>query len=371
MFISYRYIYGPLILKHKKEKENIELKNAKLLALFTELDPNPIIRVDDAGRIVSSNKSALEFFKLDNERELNIKDIINSTEINFSELITNNKSTVISQNLYGRFYEINIHGISPLDSAQLYFYDLTEKNDYKTQMGIYQKLLKDSSAHLNSVIEEQRNRFAGLLHDSIGQNLLLTKLSLHNAKKAYADLSKEDHFNDTFELLDSTISEVKEIARTIKPLNLDELGLVTVITSMCKNVSRESGIISYLELPDFNPRLSKELNTCIYRVIQEALNNIIQHSKAREFNVSLTIDEEFVSLITSDDGIGFTPKVLLNEKYISDGMGLLSMQERIERLEGTFHIDSSHNNGTVITVEFPISKTNHEKEHNYKTSRSG
>jgi PAS domain-containing protein len=99
MFISYRYIYGPLILKHKKEKENIELKNAKLLALFTELDPNPIIRVDDAGRIVSSNKSALEFFKLDNERELNIKDIINSTEINFSELITNNKSTVISQNL--------------------------------------------------------------------------------------------------------------------------------------------------------------------------------------------------------------------------------------------------------------------------------
>jgi len=183
LFISYRYIYNPLLKKHKKEKESLELKSAKLLALFSELDPSPIVRIDRSGNVIGSNKSAANTFKITNSTDYSIQNILNGFSLNIDKLILNNQSKVITQEINSRFYEINFHGISLLDSAQLYFYDLTEKKNYEVQMTTYQQLLRESSANLNSVIEEERNRFAGLLHDSIGQSLLLIKLSLQNTKK--------------------------------------------------------------------------------------------------------------------------------------------------------------------------------------------
>jgi signal transduction histidine kinase len=162
----------------------------------------------------------------------------------------------------------------------------------------------------------------------------------------------------------------KEMSHNIRPLNLNELGLLTVITSLCKAVSRESCIVYQLKLPKEDPKLTKELELCIYRVTQEALNNIIKHSKAKEFIVNLELDEESITLIISDDGIGFKPTLLLNEKYISDGMGILNMQERVERLNGSFHIDSSYNSGTVITIDLPINLISDEDKYAYKDSSS-
>ena len=370
LFISYKYIYSPLLKKHKKEKESLDLKSAKLLALFSELDPNPIVRIDRSGNVIGSNKSAANTFKITNSTDYSIQNILNGISFNIDKLILNNQSKVITQEINSRFYEINFHGISLLDSAQLYFYDLTEKKNYEVQMTTYQQLLRESSANLNSVIEEERNRFAGLLHDSIGQSLLLIKLSLQNTKKKFSNQSGKNIFGDITNLLDSTISELKEMTHNIIPLNLNELGLITVITSLCKAVSKESGIISHLKLPKEDPELTRELDICIYRVIQEALNNIIKHSKAKEFTVNLEIDDESTTLIISDDGIGFKPTVLLDEKYISNGMGILSMQERVERLNGSFHIDSSHNNGTVITIDFPITLINDNDKYVYKNFSS-
>lgn len=86
--------------------------------------------------------------------------------------------------------------------------------------------------------------------------------------------------------------------------------------------------------------------------------------------MNLEIDDESITLIISDDGIGFKPTVLLEEKYISDGIGILNMQERVESLNGSFHIDSSHNNGTVITIDFPITSINDENKYVYKNSSS-
>ena len=237
--------------------------------------------------------------------------------------------------------------------AQLYFYDLTDKKEYEEQMEVYQRLLRDSSANLLTVLEKERIRFASLLHDSISHNLLLIKLGVQNVLKGENSVLEKSEGGNTLDLLDSTIAEVKEIARNIRPVNLEELGLVTVLTSMCKNVSRKSGIKLHLALPESKIRLNPDLEICLYRVAQEALNNIIKHSKANEFILNFLIDDESIAMIISDDGIGFKPTLLMNRKYVSDGMGLMSMQERVERLNGAFHIDSSHNNGTVISVEFP------------------
>ncbi len=352
-YVSFKFIYIPLLRKHKTEKENLELKNAKLLALFSELDPNPIIRIRPDGKIVGNNKSAAKLFNLNNEGDVYINDILTNEMSDIEQEILGNKSTTFNAHINGKYYEISLHGISLLDMAQLYFYDLTDKKEYEEQMEVYQRLLRDSSANLLTVLEKERIGFASLLHDSISHNLLLIKLGVQNVLKGENSRLEKSEGGNTLDLLDSTIAEVKEIARNIRPVNLEELGLVTVLTSMCKNVSRKSGIKLHLELPQSKIRLNSDLEICLYRVAQEVLNNIIKHSKAKEFTLNLLIDDESIAMIISDNGIGFKPTLLMNRKYVSDGMGLMSMQERVERLNGSFHIDSSHNNGTVITVEFP------------------
>lgn len=370
LFISYKYIYNPLLRKHRNEKANLELESAKLLALFSELDPNPIIRIDTSGKIIGFNKSAQEKLVKKNSGNIFIRDILTDLDFNIREFINEDKSIVISQNLDGKTYEINFHGISFLETAQLYFLDVTLKKEYDEQMKIYQKLLRDSSAHLQEVLDSEKNRFAGLLHDSIGQNLLLVKMNLQNRRKLIREAMDLEEYQKTLDLLDSSIYEVKETARLLRPLNLDELGLVTVLNSMCNKISNESGIKSIIHLPDNNVNLNKELEICVYRITQEALNNIIKHSKATEFTVDLTVADKSVTLIVSDNGIGFNPKKLVNEKYVSDGMGLLTMQDRVERLNGAFHIDSSNNNGTVLIADFTINKEENEFETDYKNPGS-
>ena len=183
LYISYRYIYNPLLRKHREEKENLELQTAKLLVLFSELDPNPIMRINISGEIVGLNRAAKEKF---NNIKLNVHKIdfiLKEMDFDLKQSILDNQSFVIAQKLNGNFYEINFHGISFLDMAQLYFLDVSEKKEYEAQMNLYQKLLSDSSAHLHQVLEEERSKFSRLLHDSIGQNLLLIKMNILNQKK--------------------------------------------------------------------------------------------------------------------------------------------------------------------------------------------
>ncbi len=366
IYISYRHIYSPLIKKHRKEKESLELKNAKLLTLFSELDPNPIIKVNLSGQIVGMNKSAKEKFNFDQISKKDIAILLGEHQINFTNLIGENNSRVISKVIQNKYYEINIHGISLLNMAQLYLYDITEKKEHTEQMNTYHRLLKESSAKSLKDLEEEKTRIAALLHDSVGQNLLLIKLGIQNLIKHLNGQHSGEDYLGTLKILDSTIQETKDISRRIRPLNLDELGLKTVLASLCKTVSKESNLGSQLNLPDEYLPLDKDLELCIYRVVQEALNNIIKHSRAKSFAISLNIENNEVILMISDDGIGFKPSILLSDKYISEGLGIINMQERIERLDGAFHIDSSINEGTIILAHFPLKREENETESNNK-----
>ena len=370
LYISYRYIYNPLLRKHRKEKENLELQTAKLLVLFSELDPNPIMRINTSGEIVGLNRAAKEKF---NNIKINVDKldvILKKMDFDIKQSILDNQSFVITQKLNGNFYEINFHGISFLEMAQLYFLDVSVKKEYGEQMNLYQKLLSNSSAHLHKVLEEERSRFSRLLHDSVGQNLLLIKMNILNQKKINREVLNESEFEKALELLESTITEVKEISRNIRPLNIEELGLNTVLKSMCMNVSKEYGIETNVQIPETNIILNNDLEVCIYMVVQEALNNIMRHSKAKKVIVNLDIKDETTTLIISDDGIGFKPTQLLNEKYISDGLGILNMQEQVERLNGSFHIDSSNNHGTIIIADFSLDNKRNGTEIDYKSAGS-
>jgi signal transduction histidine kinase len=369
LYVSIKYIYNPLVRKHRSEKEDLEIKSAKLLASFSELDPNPIVRINTEGKVIGWNKSARQKLNITSDKG-SIGKILDAMGFDVRESISENRSRVITIPIDGKTYEINFHGISFLETAQLYFLDVTEKKEYDEQMKVYQKLLRDSSSHLQQALDEEKNRFAGLLHDSIGQNLLLIKLNFQKYKNLISNEIDSDDYSRTLELLDSSIVEVKEAAKYLRPLNIDELGLITALQSMCNKISKESSIIAKLQLPSTDINLNKDLEVCIFRITQEALTNIIKHSKANEFSVSLAVKDNSATLIVSDDGIGFIPNKLVNDKYVSDGLGLLSMQDRVERLNGNFHIDSSYNNGTVIIADFELNKEIFDAEYDYKNPGS-
>ena len=370
VYFSYKYIYSPLLLKYKSEKEKFEIKTARLLVLFSELDPNPIIRINSSGGIVGLNKAAKEKFENVNTEAAKIGMLLKDVKLDLRKSIRNNKSLILTQEINSKIYEINFHGISYLRMAQLYFLDVSARKEYERQMTTYQKLLKDSSAQLNEMLENDRRKISGMLHDSIGQNLLLIRLNIMNYKKNHNNGFDKNEFDGTLELLDSTIKEVKEIARNLRPMNIEELGLSMVLKTMCSKVSKEAGIKARVQIPEIKVELDHELEICIYRIVQEALNNIMRHSKAAKFAVDLSILDGNITLIISDDGIGFKPKQLMDEKYFSEGMGIMNMQERVERLKGTFHIDSDFDSGTTIISQFIIEKSTDETKFEDKSSDS-
>ncbi len=366
IYISYKYIYNPMIKKHRKDKKQFEITTEKILSMFSELDPNPIIRINKSGIVINLNDSAKKRFTYLKINESSIKNIIPNTELNINEIIENDKTFIQPIEINDRFYDINFHGISFLGMAQLYFWDTTAQKEYDRQMTNYQNLLRNSSAHLQKVIEEERNRLSRILHDSIAQNMLLIKLNVGNYKRFLSSGLKEEEYLRTINILDSTLKDVRELAHNLKPLNIDELGLQTVVRSMCNNVAREGGYKYELQFPDQPLSLPKEIEICIFRVIQESLNNMIRHAKASSFTINLFFEETALVLFISDDGIGFKPKKLLNEKYISDGLGMMNMQDSVEKLNGTFQVDSSNNSGTIIIVAFPIELLKVDENTGYK-----
>jgi signal transduction histidine kinase len=368
IYISFRHVYNPMLRRHKKEQEQYEINTAKLLAQFSELDPNPIIRINSRGMVVSMNKSATEIFGL-KVNDSKINSLLDNIDFDIKDSIKSDKQIIISKQIGDKFYDINFHGVSFLKMAQLYFWDVTLKKEYDEQMNHYQRLLKNTSAYLQKTQEDERNRMSEVLHHSVGQNLLLIKLNINKYKNFIPLGLDESEYNRTIDILENTINRVRDVAYNLKPLNLDELGLITIIKSMCRNVSKESGLKYRLEIPEQTDKLSKEQEICIYRILQESLNNIIRYSKATEFIVSLLVEEYLVTLSVSDNGIGFKPKKLLNDKYISDGMGIMNMQENAERFKGTFQIDSSLNQGTNIIVTLPLDNKDDTKPEYKNISR--
>ena len=370
LYISYRHIYNPMISKHKREQIEFEIKTAKMLATFSELDPNPIIRINSEGIIIGMNRSAKEKFSQINEKESKIISVIPSFNNDIDVSIQEDKTFVISSYSNERFYEINFHGISFLEVAQLYFRDVTAQREYDEQMKNYQHLLKNSSIHLQKVLEDERNRLSRVLHDSIAQNILLIKLNVGNYKQFLSSGLDQEEYSRTLNILDATLTEVRDIARNLRPVNIDELGLITVIKSLCNNVARDAKLKYQLQMPENSTQFDKEVEVCIFRILQESLNNIIRHSKAKSFSVDLLFEEDSVLFVLSDDGIGFKARKLLNDKYISEGMGLMNMQESVERLNGSFKIDSNYNSGTKIIAQFPLTGEKQDGKPEYKNISS-
>jgi signal transduction histidine kinase len=197
--------------------------------------------------------------------------------------------------------------------------------------------------------EQERRRLSRELHDETGQALTSILLGL----KAIEDAQGTDRFPaalaDLRELVVATLQDVRRLAVELRPKALDDFGLVPALERLTSAFAEHTGIAAHLESRLPETRLPSEIETVLYRVVQEALTNVVKHAHAENVSVLLHARQGRVAIVIEDDGRGFT------EGDETTGIGLLGMRERVALVGGTVAVESSAGTGagTTIVVEVP------------------
>lgn len=207
-------------------------------------------------------------------------------------------------------------------------------------------------------IENERKRIAGDLHDGLGQSLTTVKLRVENAL-IKLDSGQMDEvkiiLTDVVLQLRSAIGDVRRIATELRPAMLDDLGLIPTLQWLSRQFQAAHTRISvHMELDLAEESIPPELKTVVFRLIQEALNNVARHSRADSVFIYLRSDSSSFLVGVVDNGVGFEPSQLLTGKFCLLGTGVNSMRERVEISDGKFKIRSRVSAGTAVTAAWGV-----------------
>ncbi|MBS1634938.1 MAG: sensor histidine kinase [Bacteroidetes bacterium] len=200
--------------------------------------------------------------------------------------------------------------------------------------------------------EKERRRIAQDLHDGVGQLLSAAKLNLSNleSKVKPATPEEQDALHNAISLVDDSVKEVRTVSHNMMPNTLIKMGLASAVREFIGKLGNQPSLRVDLEIVGLDERLEPQLETVLYRVIQEVVNNIIKHAKASQISMQLIRHDKELSFMIEDNGIGFDTSKL--ETF--EGIGLKGIQSRIEFLNGSVHFDSQPGRGTTVIVEVPL-----------------
>jgi PAS domain S-box-containing protein len=203
--------------------------------------------------------------------------------------------------------------------------------------------------------EEERKRIAREIHDSFGQMLTAIKFNVEILEDSIAiDEMERQQISDIKSLLNNAMAEAREISYNLMPSVLVDFGLLPALQLLCEQFEKRNNITISFHSNNFNERLDLLVETGIYRIAQEALNNIAKHSNAHEAQVQILRYPQGIRMTIEDDGNGFSLPSALTLQSKKRGVGLVSMRERASSFGGTLVIDSQLAKGTEILVDIPI-----------------
>ncbi len=203
--------------------------------------------------------------------------------------------------------------------------------------------------------DEERRRIARELHDSAGQYLSAVTLTLGQLARRLSESGDRNKqlVQEALDLVGDCIREVRTTSYLLHPPVLDDFGLASALRWYVEGFSQRSGINVRLELAEELPRFRSEVETALFRIVQEGLTNVHRHSGGLKACVELKISARQISTIIKDNGHGMTKDVLREAAKGQGGLGLMGMYERVKQLGGTIHIDSGEL-GTTIKAELPL-----------------
>jgi signal transduction histidine kinase len=205
--------------------------------------------------------------------------------------------------------------------------------------------------------EDERKRVARDLHDVISQILSTLSVKLQNLDVREDSMAEQKaQIQEASSLIAETSREIHRLIHDLGPTLLDDLGLFAAVRSMANETLKASGIEVYVEEVGRQKRLTSDAEVAIFRIIQEAMTNIVKHANAESVFVSLDFKEDALSVQIEDDGIGFELPEKLGKPGSRSGIGLTGMKERAELLGGTLTIDSKLGRGTKLGIEIPLNQ---------------
>jgi signal transduction histidine kinase len=211
-----------------------------------------------------------------------------------------------------------------------------------------ERVSRDAVRRVVEAQELERARLARELHDETGQALTSILLGLRGVEEADDANTRQQALGELRELVVETLHDVRRLAVELRPKALDDFGLVPALERLTSGFSEATGIRLELEAALGEDRLPPEIETALYRIVQEALTNIVKHARARQVSIVLNRRGPAVSAIIEDDGRGFAPA------QDNEGLGVVGMRERVALLDGHLQIESGPGGGTTIAVEVPL-----------------
>jgi len=211
------------------------------------------------------------------------------------------------------------------------------------------RVARDALRRVVAGQEVERRRLARELHDETGQALTSILLGLRAVDEAGSGEDVAQALADLRELVVATLQDVRRLAVQLRPKALDDFGLVPALERLAQTFSESSGIGVQLEATLGDERLPAEVETTIYRIVQEALTNVVKHAEATEVSILLVRRDSTVTAVLEDNGAGFRPEVVR-----SDSLGLEGMRERVALHDGRLTVESAPGAGTTLRVEVPL-----------------
>ncbi len=357
------------VTDRKRAEEMLQQSEQKYHSLF-ETSIDPIYLSTKEGPFVDVNQSFLDLFGY------NIEDI---QDLETQAIYVNPDDRLIFQKdierkKYVKDYELKLRkkdgtkvdclvsaterqaGDGSLVGYQGIVRDVTEKKRMENALTKSHERSRHLSSQLIESQERERKRISLELHDEMGQALASIGINLGTIDKNLpSDCSPiiKDKLAEIDFMIEQASDRVRKLSFHLRPPILDDLGLLPTLRWLLSGLESSIKVdFDYNQIDD-KDRLSQEIETVIYRVVQEATTNILKHAEAKKVEVNLNI-EEGISLIVKDDGKGFDAKDQKVTDDLKAGIGILGMNERVEMLGGKFDIQSRKGYGTRISVEIPL-----------------
>jgi signal transduction histidine kinase len=218
-------------------------------------------------------------------------------------------------------------------------------------VSLSERVARDTVRRVIEAQESERKRLALELHDETGQALTSILLGLKAIRASNGDEAAERAEADVRALVVQALQDVRALAVELRPAALDDFGLVPALERLAETFSERSGIKTMVEA-NLDRRLPPEIETTLYRVVQEALTNIAKHAGAEHVSIVITNRDHSVAATIDDDGQGFEPGAVR-----ADALGLLGMRERLGLVGGSLAVESGGGSGTTIAAQVPLKAT--------------
>jgi signal transduction histidine kinase len=334
-----------------KKNDDVPVKILKLMEGFSE--GFLVLNQDD--QVIFINHKAAEFLVLE-ERNIIGKNLKHLS-------IDQNIYNFISRARTGSGKIIEELGGDPFDSwlemeafladglLGLVLRDIRERKEAQFEQKNSYESIRNLNTHMQLAREDERASLAREIHDQLGQRLTGFKMEIDYILKKSQHLEShvEEKLRNVINQIDRTIGTVRNISRNLRPGILDDFGLLAALEWQADEFTKTSGIPVFFQYLGEERQMDNQKVTAIFRVYQESLTNIMRHAKCTHVNVLVSFGAKKVVLEVADNGQGFDPEILKNQK----SLGVFGMKERIESIGGRFEIESGKGKGTKIKLEMP------------------